>query len=92
RQSFKAALAKQEVCKCLEAAQTLEKEGATNEAHQKILEAITISPNSVSARIYQGTICEKLALYPEAHDAFMQVLRVDPKNAIAAKHLRALAA
>ncbi len=92
RQSFKMALAKQEVCHCLEAAQTLEKAGALNEAHQKILEAVGISPRSVSARIYQGTICEKLRLYPEAHEAFMQALRSDPKNAVAAKHLRELAA
>ena len=90
RQSFKLALAKQESIKCLQAAKTLEDAGAFSEAHQKALEAVNISPTCVSARIYQGAICEKLSLYSEAHDAYMTALKYDPKNAIAARHLRAL--
>lgn len=90
RQSFKLALAKQESVKCLQAAKTLEDAGALTEAHQKAIEAVNISPTCVSARIYQGTISEKLKLYSEAHEAFMTALRYDPKNAIAARHLRAL--
>jgi len=90
RQSFKLALAKQESVKCLQAAKTLEDAGALTEAHQKAIEAVNISPTCVSARIYQGTISEKLKLYSEAHEAFMTALRYDPKNAIAARHLRSL--
>jgi tetratricopeptide (TPR) repeat protein len=90
RQSFKLALAKQESIRCCQAAKTLEDAGALTEAHQKAIEAVNISPTCVSARIYQGTISEKLKLYTEAHDAFMTALRYDPKNAIAARHLKAL--
>jgi tetratricopeptide (TPR) repeat protein len=90
RQSFKLALAKQESIKCCQAAKTLEDAGALTEAHQKAIEAVNISPTCVSARIYQGTISQKLKLYTEAHDAFMTALRYDPKNAIAARHLKAL--
>lgn len=90
RQSFKLALAKQESVKCLQAAKTLEDAGAFTEAHQKAVEAVNISPSCVSARLYQGAICEKLNLYSEAHDAYMAALKYDPKNAIAARHLRAL--
>jgi tetratricopeptide (TPR) repeat protein len=90
RESFKLALAKQESVKCLQAAKTLEDAGALTEAHQKATEAVNISPSCVSARLYQGAICEKLNLYSEAHDAYMAALKYDPKNAIAARHLRAL--
>ncbi|HEY9760838.1 MAG TPA: tetratricopeptide repeat protein [Oculatellaceae cyanobacterium] len=90
RQSFKLALAKQESVKCLQAAKTLEDAGAFTEAHQKAVEAVNISPSCVSARLYQGAICEKLNLYSEAHDAYMAALKYDPKNAIAARHLHTL--
>ena len=90
RRSFKQALAKQESIKCLQAAKTLEDAGALTEAHQKALEAVNICPTCVSARVYQGIISEKLKLYTEAHEAYMTALRYDPKNTIAARHLRAL--
>jgi tetratricopeptide (TPR) repeat protein len=90
RQSFKLALAKQEATRCLQAAHTLEDSGALNDAHFKILEAVNLTPTSISARLYQGSVAEKLTLYKEAHDAYMTVLREDPRNQIAANHLRNL--
>jgi tetratricopeptide (TPR) repeat protein len=90
RQSFKLALAKQEATRCLQAAHTLEDSGALNDAHTKILEAVNLTPTSISARLYQGSVAEKLTLYKEAHDAYMTVLREDPRNQIAANHLRNL--
>ena len=90
RQSFKMALAKQEASRCLQAAHTLENSGALNDAHAKILEAVNLTPSSVSARLYQGSVAEKLNLFKEAHDAYMAVLREDPRNTIAATHLRNL--
>jgi tetratricopeptide (TPR) repeat protein len=90
RESFKLALAKQEATRCLQAAHTLEDSGALNDAHSKILEAVNLTPTSISARLYQGSVAEKLTLYKEAHDAYMTVLREDPRNQIAANHLRNL--
>ncbi len=92
RQSFKLALARQEAMKAYQAAQTLDTNGAIREAHSKIVEASGIAPTDVKIRLYEGDLSTRLGLYSEAHDAYMSVIREEPKNAIAAKKLQELAA
>lgn len=92
RQSFKLALARQEALKAYDAAQTLDSSGALREAHSKILEAVGIAPTDVKIRLYEGELSTRMGLYPQAHDAYMTVLREDPKNLVAAKKLQELAA
>lgn len=90
RHSFKLALARQEAKKAHLAAQTLESHGALREAHQKILEACALAPADVPIRMYEGDLARKLGLYSQAHEAYMSVLREDPKNTVAAQRLREL--
>ena len=92
RQSFKLALARQEAMKAYQAAQTLDTNGAIREAHSKIVEAAGIAPTDVKIRMYEGDLSTRLGLYSQAHDAYMSVIREEPKNMIAAKKLQELAA
>lgn len=90
RQSFKLALARQEGEKAVEAAHTLESQGLLADAHNKVLEAVGLCPGSASMRLYQGQLSQKLGSYSEAQQAYMDVLRVDPKNEAAAIGLKSL--
>ncbi len=90
RQSFKLALARQEGEKAVEAAHTLENQGLLADAHNKVLEAVGLCPGNVSMRLYQAQLSQKLGSYSEAHQAYMDVLRVDPKNEEAAIGLKSL--
>lgn len=92
RQSFKLAMSRQEAMKAYQAAQTLETNGAVREAHSKIVEASGIAPTDTKIRLYEGDLAAKLGLYSQAHDAYMTVIREEPKNAIAAKKLQLLTA
>jgi len=90
RQSFKLALARQEAMKAFQAAQTLDQSGAIRDAHSKIVEAAGIAPTDVKIRLYEGDLATRLGLYSQAHDAYMTVIREEPKNMIAAKKLQEL--
>jgi tetratricopeptide (TPR) repeat protein len=90
RAAFKLALAKQEADKCVQAAKTLDGQGAWSEAHQKLGEAIAYCPNDPQILLYNGQLCERLGLAAEAHDSYMSVLKSDPKNLQAAARLKAL--
>jgi len=90
RQSFKLALARQEGERAVDAAHTLENQGLLNDAHSKALEAVGLCPGNVSMRLYQAQLSQKMGSYNEAHDAYMDVLRVDPKNEEAAAGLKSL--
>lgn len=90
RQSFKLALARQEAMKAYQAAQTLDQGGAIRDAHSKIVEAAGIAPTDVKIRLYEGDLATRLGLYSQAHDAYMTVIREEPKNTIAAKKLQEL--
>ncbi|MBX9953282.1 MAG: hypothetical protein K2Y39_29170 [Candidatus Obscuribacterales bacterium] len=90
RHSFKLALARQEAMKAYQAAQTLDQGGAIRDAHSKIVEAAGIAPTDVKIRLYEGDLATRLGLYSQAHDAYMTVIREEPKNTIAAKKLQEL--
>ncbi len=90
RAAFKQALAKQEAGKCVQAAKTLDSQGAWNDAHQKLSEAKTYCPNDPQILLYNGQICERLGLSTEAHDSYMSVLKADPNNVQAAERLKAM--
>ncbi|HNB22809.1 MAG TPA: tetratricopeptide repeat protein [Candidatus Melainabacteria bacterium] len=90
RQSFKLALARQEAMKAYQAAQTLDQSGAIRDAHSKIVEAAGIAPTDVKIRLYEGDLATRLGLYSQAHDAYMTVIREEPKNTLAAKKLQEL--
>jgi tetratricopeptide (TPR) repeat protein len=92
RQSFKLALARQDAQKMVESAHALEAGGMTREAHQKVVDALGLMPNDVPTRIYEAQLSEKLGLFHQAKDAYMAVLKEDPKNAQAAQGLKALPA
>jgi len=90
RASFKLALAKQQANQCMQAAKTLDGQGAWNEAHQKLSEAMAYCPSDPQILLYNGQICERLGLVSEAHDSYMSVLKADPQNLQAAERLKAL--
>ncbi len=92
RQSFKLALAKQEADRHIQAARTLESQGALPAAHEKVLEALGLNPSDAGARLYLGQILEKMGQYPQARSAYMEVLKDDPNNLAAAQRLKALPA
>lgn len=92
RQSFKLALARQDAQKMVESAHSLESGGMTREAHQKVVDALGLMPNDVPTRIYEAQLSEKLGLFHQAKDAYMAVLKEDPKNAQATQGLKALPA
>jgi len=90
RQSFKLALARQEAQKTYEAAKTLDASGAVSEAYNKAAESVSLSPGDVKFRLYQAELAERLGNAPEAKHLYMEVLRQDPKNLIAAQKVKAL--
>ncbi len=90
RASFKTALSKQEANKCVQAAKTLDSQGAYAEAHQKLIEAAGYSPDDSQIHLYHGQVLEKMGLHDQAHDAYMSALKTDPKNVEAAKRVNYL--
>ena len=90
RQSFKLAASRQEAKSCLEAAHTLESQGAIADALGKTGEALDCCPSDTQTLMYRGHLLEQLKQYQEAHDAYLEVLRDDPHNIEAAKRLQAL--
>jgi len=92
RAAYKACLARREAAKCYEAAKTLDSTGADGDAHEKLLESLSYDPGSIGCLLLNGKVCEKLGLYNDAHDAYMSVLKEDPRNLIAAQRLKALVA
>lgn len=90
RQSFKLALARQEAGRYVDAAHTLESQGALADAHGKVAEALAICPTDPGYRLYQGQLLERLGQYQQAHDAYLGVLKCDPNNVQAAQRLNGL--
>jgi tetratricopeptide (TPR) repeat protein len=90
RQSFKLALARQEAGRHIDAAHTLESQGALADAHGKVSEALAVCPTDPGYRMYQGQLLEKLGQYQQAHDAYLGVLKSDPNNVLAAQRLNGL--
>ncbi len=90
RQSFKLALARQEAQKMYEAARNLDNNGALSEAYAKALESVNLSPGDVKFRTYQAELAERLGNLPEAKHLYLEVLRQDPKNLIAAQKVKLL--
>jgi tetratricopeptide (TPR) repeat protein len=90
RESFKLALAKQEAEHDIQAAQTLESQGAIEEACQKLTDAVKLSPGDSDLRVHQGYLLEQLHRYSAAHDAYMDALKINPHNLLAASRLKAL--
>lgn len=91
RQSFKLALARQEAQKTYEAAKTLDASGAITEAYAKANESVSLSPGDVKFRLYQAELAERLGNYPDAKQLYIEVLRQDPKNIVAAQKIKSLA-
>ncbi len=91
RQSFKLALARQEAQKTYDAAKTLDASGAIPEAYTKAGESVSLSPGDVKFRLYQAELAERLGNYPDAKQLYIEVLRQDPKNQIAAQKIKSLA-
>jgi hypothetical protein len=56
RIAFKAALAKKEAQKCLDAAKTLDGQGAYRDAHQKLLEALNYTPRAIDVLFFNGQV------------------------------------
>jgi tetratricopeptide (TPR) repeat protein len=92
RQSFKLVLARQEAERNIQAARTLEGQGALAAAHDKVLEALSLNPADAGTRLYQGQLLEKMGQLQQARIAYMEVLRDDPNNVAAAQRLKALPA
>lgn len=90
RHSFKLALARQEAVAAFEAAQTLDTQGATREAFNKATEAVDLSPGDVGFRLFQAQLLEKLGDNNGAASLYMNVLKKDPRNVIAAQRIAAL--
>lgn len=91
RQSFKLALARQDAGRALEAAHTLEGQGAIADACGKVNEALSLCPFDPAALAYQGHLLEKLGQYKQARDAYISALRAQPNNAGIAQKLQSLA-
>ena len=90
RHSFKLALARQQAENSVQAARTLEANGALRDAYKKVYEAVSWNPADASLRFYQGQLLEKLGQVPQAREAYMHVLRIQPTNAAAAARLKDL--
>jgi len=90
RQSFKLALSRQEAERAVQAARTLESQGAVREADQKLVEALALSPTDTQIRLYHGSLQERLGQASQAHDTYMSVLKDDPSNVEAAQRLMSL--
>lgn len=92
RQSFKLALARQEALRAHEAARTLAANGALLDAFNKAGEAVELSPGDVPFRMYQAELAEKLGNLGQAKQLYLEVLRKDSKNIVAAQRIQALSA
>jgi tetratricopeptide (TPR) repeat protein len=90
RQSFKLALARQEAQKTYEAAKTLDAGGAVPEAYNKASESVSLSPGDLKFRLYQAELAERLGNAPEAKHLYLEILRQDPKNTLAAQKVKSL--
>ena len=90
RRSFMSAMVRQQASQSMEAAKTLEGQGAYNEAQQKLNEALALSPADPQILLYSGKLAQKMGQYQQARDNYMSVLKVDPKNIEAARDLKAL--
>ncbi len=90
RQSFKLALARQEAQKTYDAAKTLDASGALPEAYTKAGESVSLSPGDVKFRHYQADLAERLGNYPDAKQLYIEILRQDPKNLVAAQKIKSL--
>jgi len=90
RQSFKLALARQEAQKTYEAAKTLDASGAVPEAYNKAAESVSLSPGDVKFRLYQAELAERLGNFPEAKHLYLEILRQDSKNTVAAAKIKSL--
>lgn len=90
RQSFKIAMARQEADKSIRAARTLEQQGLMQEAFKRAQQASGLSPGDMSYRIYQGELLEKMGLPTQAREAYMNVLKDDPQNVLAAQKIKGL--
>src|SRR5262249_39046325 len=76
----------------LQAAHTLESQGALAAAQEKALAGLALNPGDVGARLYLGQLSEKMGQFPQARSAYMEVLKDDPNNLTAAQHLKVLPA
>lgn len=90
RHSFKLALARQQAENSVQAAKTLEAHGALRDAYKKVYEAVGWNPADAGIRLYQGQLLEKLGQVPQAREAYMHVLRIQPHNSQAAARLKEL--
>lgn len=90
RQSFKLQLARQEADKSLKAAKTLDSQGLPREAYQRLQQAISLSPGDSSYKLYQGELLEKLGMPAKAKEAYLNVLKDDPQNVMAAQRIKSL--
>ncbi len=89
RESFKWAMAHQEADTALQAAKTLESNGALLDAYQKASQAAAISPGS-KFKLYQASLAERLGYRSHAKDLYMMALQEDPKNIDAARRISEL--
>lgn len=90
RHSFKLALARQEAVSDFQAAQTLDCQGAIREALGKANEAVELSPGDTGFRLYQAQLLEKIGDLEGSRTLYMELLKRDPKNVIAAQRVRVL--
>ncbi len=91
RQSFKLALSRQQADNAVQAAKTLEAHGDLRDAYRKVYEAVGWNPADAQIRLYQGQLLEKLGQVPQAREAYMHVMRIQPSNTQAAQRLKELA-
>jgi tetratricopeptide (TPR) repeat protein len=92
RNCVKLALARRASQKCLDAAKTLGSLGEFKDAYEKTAEALSYCPTNTQVLLYKGELCRKLANYVEAREAFVAVLKEDPKNSEALKAIKTLPA
>jgi tetratricopeptide (TPR) repeat protein len=89
RNSFKLALARSEAKEDLLAAHSLETQGAIQDAYRKASDAVGLCPHNIEMRLYLADLKEKLGMISEAREDYLVILQQDPKNQIAAQHLKA---
>lgn len=90
RQSFKLALARQESKKFIESARNFESDNNLQQAYASTAQALNLTPNDVTARLYQGHLLEKMGELDAARSAYQTILKVDPKNEFAKQALAAV--
>lgn len=91
RNSFKLAMARQDIDNYMEEAKNLVGEGKWPEALQKVKAAEQINPMDTNVRIARGELEEHLGDIPAAHNTYLSVLNDEPQNALARDHLAKLA-